>query len=233
MLSHEMRTPPTTILGWAHMLRATDTPPNQVRQALAAIERNAQLQARLVDDLLDVSRIVSGKLTVVAHVVDFGSIVDAAVETMRGTAEASGIKIEVGLDRGRPPIVGDPVRLQQVVWNLLSNAIKFTGSGGRVDVRARSLGDSIELTVRDTGSGIPPRTLAARVRAISPGRAHGLAPRPRTRSRPHDRALTRRAPRRDRGSGKPGREPGSGFHHATARRRSPLILPNLGSRRAP
>jgi two-component system CheB/CheR fusion protein len=94
-------------------------------------------------------------LTVVAHVVDFGSIVDAAVATMRGTAEASGIKVEVGLDRGLPPIVGDPVGLQQVVWNLLSNAIKFTGSGGRVDVRARSLGDSIELTVRDTGSGIP------------------------------------------------------------------------------
>jgi signal transduction histidine kinase len=154
MLSHELRTPLNTILGWARTLRTRQISPDQVDQALTAIERNAQLQTRLIEDLLDVSRIVSGKLSLETQPVQLAAVIDAAVDTMRGPAEAAGVTLAVVVDRTLPPLVGDAARLQQVVWNLLSNAIKFTERGGRVDVRVRQVNETIELVVADTGRGI-------------------------------------------------------------------------------
>jgi signal transduction histidine kinase/putative methionine-R-sulfoxide reductase with GAF domain len=159
MLSHELRTPLNTILGWARTLRTRQTSPDQVDHALTTIERNAQLQARLIEDLLDVSRIVSGKLSLEAQPVQLAAIIDAALDTVRGPAEAAGVTLAVVVDRTLPPLVGDAVRLQQVVWNLLSNAIKFTERGGRVDVRARLANGAIELVVADSGRGISAEVL--------------------------------------------------------------------------
>jgi PAS domain S-box-containing protein len=159
MLSHELRTPLATILGWARTLRTRQIPSDRVEDALASIERNAQLQARLVDDLLDVSRIVSGKLTLDTQPIQLATIVDAALESVRGPAEASRIQVTLDIDRAVPPLGGDPARLQQVVWNLLSNAIKFTERGGRIDVHMREVDRSVELIVQDTGRGIRPDLL--------------------------------------------------------------------------
>jgi PAS domain S-box-containing protein len=159
MLSHELRTPLTTILGWARMLRAKQVGPDMSEQALATIERNAELQSRLIEDLLDVSRIVAGKLSVEFEPVDLARIVDAALETVRTTAATKGIQLIVNVDRFNAPVLGDPMRLEQVVVNLLSNAIKFTERGGVVDVRLREMGASVELAVHDTGSGIRPEFL--------------------------------------------------------------------------
>jgi signal transduction histidine kinase len=130
-----------------------------MEHALASIERNAQLQARLVEDLLDVSRIVSGKLTLEFQPVDLATVVDGALETMRGRADAAGIQVVLDVAPGAPSLVGDSARLQQVVWNLLANAIKFTKRGGRIDVRVREVDRSIELIVQDTGRGIRPELL--------------------------------------------------------------------------
>jgi PAS domain S-box-containing protein len=159
MLSHELRTPLTTILGWARMLRAKQVGPEAGEQALATIERNAKLQSRLIEDLLDVSRIVAGKLSVESEPVDMATIVDAALETFRTTAATKGIQLIVNVDRSNAPVLGDLMRLEQVVVNLLSNAIKFTERGGIVDVRLREMGASVELVVHDTGSGIRPEFL--------------------------------------------------------------------------
>jgi signal transduction histidine kinase len=159
MLSHELRTPLTTILGWARMLRAKQVGPDMSEQALATIERNAELQSRLIEDLLDVSRIVAGKLSVEIEPVDLARIVDAALETVRTTAATKEIQLIVNVDRFNAPVLGDPMRLEQVVVNLLSNAIKFTERGGVVDVRLREMGASVELAVHDTGSGIRPEFL--------------------------------------------------------------------------
>jgi PAS domain S-box-containing protein len=172
MLSHELRTPLNTILGWARTLRTRQCPPEQTDHALAAIERNAQLQARLIEDLLDVSRIVSGKLSLEAQPVQLAAVIDAALDTVRGPAEAAEVTLAVAVDQTLPPLVGDAARLQQVVWNLLSNAIKFTERGGRVDVRARRVNGTVELVVADTGRGISPDLLPHvfdRFRQAEPG----------------------------------------------------------------
>jgi len=159
MLSHELRTPLTTILGWARMLRTKRVGPDMGEQALATIERNAQMQSRLIEDLLDVSRSVAGKLSLQSEPVDMATIVDAALETIRPTADTKGIQLIVNVDRANTRVLGDPVRLEQVVVNLLSNAIKFTDRAGVVDVRLRQMGAWTELIVHDTGSGIRPEFL--------------------------------------------------------------------------
>jgi signal transduction histidine kinase len=159
MLSHELRTPLTTILGWARMLRTKQIGPDMGDQALATIERNAQMQSRLIEDLLDVSRIVAGKLSLQSEPVDLETIVDAALETIRTTADTKGIQLIVNVDCSNTRVLGDPVRLEQVVVNLLSNAMKFTDRAGVVDVRVRQMGAWIELVVHDTGSGIRPEFL--------------------------------------------------------------------------
>ena len=153
-ISHELRTPLSAILGWARMLRLGQLSPENSAKALDTIERNARAQAQLVDDLLDVSRIITGKLRMDVRPADPNSFIDAAVESVRPAAEAKGLRIQKVMDTGAISIPGDPVRLQQVVWNLLSNAIKFTPRGGRVQIRSERVNSHLEIVVSDTGQGI-------------------------------------------------------------------------------
>jgi len=158
ILSHELRTPLSAILGWCQMLREGTVPADRVAHALRVIERNAVAQRRLVEDLLDVSRIVAGKFAVEMGTADPVAIVQAAIESIQPVADAKSIvlSIDVGRETGADGGVlqGDPGRLQQAVWNLLSNAIKFTPHGGSVDVSVGHVGSSVEIVVRDTGDGI-------------------------------------------------------------------------------
>ena len=156
-LSHELRTPLNGMLGWSHMLRSGSLRPEMQQRALDSLERNARMQAQLVDDLLDVSRIISGKLQIQAEEVDLAQVVLAALDTVRPTADAKGVSVKVAIDPETEILVtGESERLQQVVWNLLSNAIKFTPAGGRVDVELRCADSGAEIVVKDTGQGITP-----------------------------------------------------------------------------
>ncbi len=155
-ISHELRTPLSAILGWARMLRLGQLTKENETKALDTIERNARAQAQLVDDLLDVSRIITGKLRMDVRPADPNSFIDAAVEAVRPAAEAKGVRVQKVIDTGPVSIPGDPVRLQQIVWNLLSNAIKFTPRGGRVQIRSERVDSHLEIVVSDTGQGIAP-----------------------------------------------------------------------------
>ena len=167
VLSHELRTPLNAILGWTRLLRGQDIDPATRGRALEIIERNVHAQTRIVDDLLDVSRIITGKLRLDVQPVDLVRIVRDVMESMRPAAEAKAIQMSLECDAGDAggdqgtgaAITGDPHRLQQIVWNLLSNAIKFTLRGGRVDVAVRRHDDALLLSVADTGSGIAPELL--------------------------------------------------------------------------
>ena len=160
-LSHELRTPLTPVLGWVNLLRSggAAADPSMLAQGLDAIERNARLQARLVDDLLDISRIVSGKLRIEWEPVDLCAVVNLATEPVRADASARDIRLAVELPDCPLVVQGAPLRLQQVVWNLLSNAVKFTPRGGRVRVRAWREGGEARVEVTDTGVGIAPEFL--------------------------------------------------------------------------
>ena len=153
-VSHELRTPLTAILGWASMLRKTEFDRETSQGALETIERNARAQSQIIEDLLDVSRIVTGKLRLDVRQVEPASFIDAAVESVRPAAEAKGVRLSKALDTGQTALSGDPARLQQVVWNLLSNAIKFTPRGGRVEVRLARAGSNVEISVSDSGAGV-------------------------------------------------------------------------------
>jgi signal transduction histidine kinase/ActR/RegA family two-component response regulator len=153
-VSHELRTPLTAMLGWAYLLRAGHLDEQSARSALETIERNARSQSQLIDDLLDVSRIITGKLRLDVRQIDPATFIEAAIEALRPAAEAKGVRLQKVMDTGVNSIAGDPARLQQVVWNLLSNAIKFTPKGGRVQVRLERINSHVEVTVSDTGSGI-------------------------------------------------------------------------------
>jgi PAS domain S-box-containing protein len=157
-ISHELRTPLNAILGWARMLRTGLGEADSAR-ALETIERNARAQAQLIDDLLDVSRIITGKLRMDVQATDPNSFIEAAIEAVRPGAEAKGIRVQKIIDTGVVTVQGDPVRLQQIVWNLLSNAIKFTPKGGRVQVRMERVNSHVEIVVNDSGQGIPPEFL--------------------------------------------------------------------------
>ena len=153
-ISHELRTPLSAILGWARLLRLGQLSPENSAKALDTIERNARAQAQLVDDLLDVSRIITGKLRMDVRPADPNSFIEAAVEAVKPAAEAKGVHVQKVVDTAPISIPGDPVRLQQVVWNLLSNAIKFTPRGGRVQIRSERVNSHLEIVVSDTGQGI-------------------------------------------------------------------------------
>ncbi|MDT4969140.1 MAG: hypothetical protein QOJ64_3877 [Acidobacteriota bacterium] len=155
-LSHELRTPLTPVLGWVNLLRNGNLDNEGAAQALEAIERNARLQSRLIDDLLDISRIATGKLNFDPKPTDLNSIVESALETVRSSAAARPVVLEVELATSPLIVMGEPVRLQQIVWNLLSNAIKFTEPGGTVSVRTESTADEARVVVRDNGIGIAP-----------------------------------------------------------------------------
>jgi signal transduction histidine kinase/PAS domain-containing protein/ActR/RegA family two-component response regulator len=153
-LSHELRTPLSAILGWSQILRLRTPKPEDLRSGLEAIERNARIQTQLIEDLLDMSRIISGKVQLDVQPIDIMSFVEAAIETVRPAAEAKGIRLQKLLDPQAGPVSGDPNRLQQVVWNLLSNAIKFTPKDGKVQVLLERVNSHIEISVADTGMGI-------------------------------------------------------------------------------
>jgi PAS domain S-box-containing protein len=158
-LSHELRTPLTAIIGWSEMLGTPKLDPVVILRAIEVIRHNAWMQVQMVDDLLDVSRIITGKLRLRAQPVDLDVIIIAAVDGLRPAAEAREISLQLQLDAPRGQVSGDPDRLQQVAWNLVSNAIKFTPKGGRVLVRLERVESQVEVTVRDTGIGIAPEFL--------------------------------------------------------------------------
>jgi PAS domain S-box-containing protein len=158
-VSHELRTPLTAILGWAHLLRTAPSDSDDILKACETIERNARAQAQLIDDLLDVSRIITGKLRIDVRPVDPNTFIEAAIESVKPGAEAKGVRLQRIMDTGVVSVAGDPVRLQQVVWNLLANAIKFTPRGGRVQVKLERVNSHVEITVSDTGAGIAPEFL--------------------------------------------------------------------------
>ncbi|WP_442994215.1 ATP-binding protein [Scytonema sp. PRP1] len=155
VLSHELRTPLNPILGWSKLLRTRKHDEATTARALETIERNAKLQTELIEDLLDVSRILQGKLSLKIGAVDLASTIAAAIETVRLAAQAKSIQLVTVFEKNMRQVSGDSGRLQQVVWNLLSNAIKFTPEGGQVEIRLESVGSVAQLQVRDTGKGIP------------------------------------------------------------------------------
>ncbi|HEY2761623.1 MAG TPA: ATP-binding protein, partial [Pirellulales bacterium] len=158
-LSHELRTPLNAILGWAQLLRRGMNNPDEVSQGLETIERNARMQTQLIEDLLDMSRIISGNIRIDIQRVSPMSFIEAAIRTVQPAADAKGIRIEKILDPLAGPVSGDPGRLQQVMWNLLSNAIKFTPKSGKVQIVLERVNSHLEITVADTGEGIPPSFL--------------------------------------------------------------------------
>lgn len=155
VLSHELRTPLNAILGWSEMLLHHSLDEHTTGKALEAINRNGRAQAALINDVLDVSRIVSGKLRLDVRPTDVAAVVHAALDTIRPAADAKQIRIDASVG-DRAMLIADPERLQQVVWNLLSNSVKFTQRGGRIEVSAREVDSQIEIRVRDTGAGISP-----------------------------------------------------------------------------
>lgn len=177
-LSHELRTPMTAILGWTRMLRDGDLKRDVVEHALEVIERNAEVQNALIGDILDVSRIIVGKLRLDMQPVELSTVVASAVETARPAAEARGVRLQVVLDPSAGQVSGDANRLQQVFWNLLSNAVKFTPKDGRVQVRLERVNSHVEIVVSDTGQGIAVEFLPHvfdrfRQADQTPARSHG------------------------------------------------------------
>jgi len=158
-VSHELRTPLNAMLGWTRLLRGGQLSEAQQPRALETIERNATVQAQLIEDLLDVSRIVSGKMRLDVVPVDLVSVIEAALEVVRPAADAKGVTIAPVLDPAASQVTGDSSRLQQVIWNLLSNAVKFTPKSGRVEIHLAHVGGMIEIAVTDTGAGIAPNFL--------------------------------------------------------------------------
>jgi len=153
-VSHELRTPLNAILGWAHMLRIGRLDAETSVRAIETIERNARSQAQLVEDILDVSRMITGKLTLQMDVVDVANVINAAIDSVQLAADSKQIQIEVILDPSVRHVAGDASRLQQAVWNLLSNAIKFTPTGGKVSVKLEHVDSNVVIQVSDTGQGI-------------------------------------------------------------------------------
>ncbi|MBD2121839.1 PAS domain S-box protein [Trichocoleus sp. FACHB-262] len=159
VLSHELRSPLNPILGWVQLLRTGKLDAARQANALVTIERNAKLQSQLIEDLLDISRIMQGKLSLTPTPTSLAFVISAAVETVRLAADAKQIAIGLDLDLDTAPIFGDAARLQQVVWNLLTNAVKFTPHGGQVTVELTQLAGLAQIRVRDTGIGIKPQFL--------------------------------------------------------------------------
>jgi signal transduction histidine kinase len=158
-VSHELRTPLNSIFGWARLMQSTEMDETARSRAITAIVRSVSALTRLVEDLLDLSRIVTGRMRLEFQVVDFAAVVEGAVETVRPAAAAKGVNLTATTAGSIPPIQGAADRLQQVVWNLVMNAVKFTPTGGRVEVALRRAGPVVEMVVRDTGEGIPPDLL--------------------------------------------------------------------------
>ena len=153
-MSHELRTPLTSILGWARLLGSNQLSQKEQERALRVIQRNAEAQAKLIEDLLDVSRIITGKLKIEVQPVSFAAITDSVINSLRPAIDAKQLQLETRIDPAAGPILGDPSRLEQIVTNLLSNAIKFTANGGRIDVCLERRNSHVRLEVKDSGVGI-------------------------------------------------------------------------------
>ncbi|HMO24986.1 MAG TPA: PAS domain S-box protein, partial [Tepidisphaeraceae bacterium] len=158
-LSHELRTPLNAILGWSQILAGGTRDQQEFLEAVRTIERNARAQTQIIEDLLDMSRIISGKVRLDVQRLDLATVVREAVESVRPSADAKGIRLQAVLDPRAGPVTGDPARLQQVLWNLLTNAVKFTPKGGRVQVLLERVNSHLEVSVIDTGEGISPEFL--------------------------------------------------------------------------
>ena len=172
-ISHELRTPLQSILGWVQLLREYTFDYKETELALASIERSAKVQSQLINDLLDLSRIVMGKLQINPRPIALKNVLSAAVETVRPAAQAKNIRIDVAGDEFSGPVLGDADRLQQVAWNLLSNAIKFTPSDGVVEVGVAECGEFVEMRVADTGEGIDPTFLPKIFERFEQGKEDG------------------------------------------------------------
>ena len=177
-MSHELRTPLTSILGWSRLLHSNQLSDTDKERAIQIIQRNAEAQSKLIEDLLDVSRIIAGKLKIEFQPVSFAAITDSALSSLRPALDAKQLQLEASIDPAAGPISGDPARLQQIVTNLLSNAIKFTHNGGKIDVRLQRANTHVRLDVKDTGVGISPEHLPhifERFRQVDSSnvRAHG------------------------------------------------------------
>jgi PAS domain S-box-containing protein len=158
-LSHELRTPLNAVLGWANILRHGNLQGEELKQGLDIIERNARVQAQIIEDLLDMSRIISGKVRLDVQWIELSAVLNESIETLRSTAQAKGVFLQAWLDPFARPIYGDPNRLQQVFWNLLNNAIKFTPKDGKVEVVLKHASTEVQVSVIDTGEGIAPEFL--------------------------------------------------------------------------
>jgi PAS domain S-box-containing protein len=153
-MSHELRTPLTSILGWSRLLQSNQLNEKEKERAIQVIQRNAEAQSKLIEDLLDVSRIITGKLRIEVQPVSFASITEGVINSLRPVVDAKQLQLEESIDPAAGPILGDPARLQQIVTNLISNAIKFTPNGGRIDVRVERDDLCVRLVVKDAGVGI-------------------------------------------------------------------------------
>jgi PAS domain S-box-containing protein len=158
-LSHELRTPLNAIVGWTKILRSSNVDDEDRAEGLEVIDRNARAQAQLIEDLLDISRIISGKLVLDVQRVNLTEVIEGALDAVAPAAQGKGVRITKVLDSLAGPVSGDPARLQQVVWNLLTNAVKFTARGGQVQVLLERVNSHVEISVIDTGQGIPPEFL--------------------------------------------------------------------------
>jgi PAS domain S-box-containing protein len=158
-LSHELRTPLTSILGWSRLLRSKQLSETDRERAIQIIQRNAESQSKLIEDLLEVSRIITGKLKIEFKPVTFADIVDTIINSLRPAADAKHLQLETAIDPAAGPILGDPARLQQIITNLLSNAIKFTPERGRIEIRLQRIDSHARLQIQDTGVGIPAKDL--------------------------------------------------------------------------
>jgi PAS domain S-box-containing protein len=158
-VSHELRTPLTAVLGWANILRVGKLQGEDLKQAIDTIERNARVQAQIIEDLLDMSRIISGKVGLDVQRIELPAVLNGAIETLRATADSKGVHLQIVVDHFVGPICGDSNRLQQVFWNLLHNAIKFTPKGGTVRVVLQRVDPDVVVKVIDTGEGIAPEFL--------------------------------------------------------------------------
>jgi PAS domain S-box-containing protein len=159
MLSHELRTPLTAIYGWARMIGYGQLSEKLIKDGIESIERNAKAQIRIIDDLLDISKIIKGNLNLEANPTHIMPIIEAAVETIRLPVEAKGLNLKINSHISSGLVIADPVRLQQVIWNLLSNAVKFTPLNGEIEVEVKETDSNMEISVRDNGQGIPTKFL--------------------------------------------------------------------------
>jgi signal transduction histidine kinase len=158
-LSHELRTPLSAILGWARLLRSTQSDPETVDRALESIERNVRAQTRILDDLLDMSHILSGRLRLEVRPTELTPLLASAIEAIRDEAQGKAIRLDTAFDPRAGVVAGDPERLQQIVWSLVSNAVRSTPAGGGVEIRLEHRGQVTEVCVTDSGPGVPPELL--------------------------------------------------------------------------